>query len=138
MIEIKLSFETLTEAQAALAMLVPVRDVPSGAVKPKAVEVEPALGSAELTHAEQVAAEKKRVAAAMLVKAEHKLTYAEVKAAVGKLALIGVGTEGEPGRAAVKNVLGKLGLESFKDSPEDYWPKAMEMLKAETLRLQAA
>lgn len=128
MIEIKLSFNTAAEAVVALAALAGKHDAPSGTVR----AVEP-------VKAEPAAAVEPKVEPVKAPKAaKSSVTYADVKAAVGKLALIGAGTEGEPGRTAVKGVLKKLGLDTFQGSPEGCWGTAIELLTAEAVKLQAA
>jgi hypothetical protein len=146
MIEIKLSFNTAEEAILALANMVgpeelarltgadtPCRAVaphaPSGTVSPK-VEAAPVAAASEDPKPVKVDKPKKAE--------KSSVTYADVKVAVGKLALIGAGTEGEPGRSAVKGVLAQLGLTTFQGSPEECWPKAIELLTAETVKLQGA
>lgn len=145
MIEIKLTFDTLEAAVSFLAKAraettAPVtRDTPSGTVRPKqqpaadtsAAATKPATSAtAESQPAGEKSAPGKPASTEPTAPA---VQYKDVQAAVAKLAAIGANEEDEAkqvGRAAVKAVLKKMNLESFKGSPEGCWGTAVAELTA--------
>lgn len=138
MIKIELSFATYAAAMAALTALdkmgigenTVIRDVPSGTVRPKA---EPTKAAAPAPAP---------VAAPTPAPAESpKAEYKDVQAAVMALTQVGASEPDEAkqvGRQAVKAILAEMGLPSFKGSPAEVWPAAIEKLKAKLAELKGA
>ena len=136
MIKIELSFATYAAAMAALTALdkmgigenTVIRETPSGTVRPKA---EPPKAAAPAP-----------VAAPAPAPAESpKAEYKDVQAAVMALTQVGASEPDEAkqvGRQAVKAILAEMGLPSFKGSPAEVWPAAIEKLKAKLAELKGA
>ena len=156
MIKIELSFATYSdairalEAVNALALVnpAPQRDTPSGTVRPKAGTPEEQVKA----HAEAVKAEEGsyKPIQALKPKAEPKaeptadapkVEYKDVQAAVLALSQIDANEADEAdrtGRVAVQAILKEMGLATFKGSPEEVWPTAVQKLKAKLAELKEA
>jgi hypothetical protein len=155
MIKIELTFTSVAAAAAALALLnsetaVVKHDTPSGTVRPKATKAEVATAVAAsmgttpeaLTQTNPILAELpfKEVKPEPETQASPGVAYKDVQAAVMKLAAINASAAEEAdqtGRQAVKAVLKKMNLESFKGSPEGCWGTAIALLTAKHAELTA-